>query len=93
MIGSLRRELLDRILTVNEQHLRCVLTVYLRHFNTARPHRSLKQLAPARTENLLPTPVDLADYRVRRRPVLDRLTSEYEIAARPKQSSRTRLSA
>jgi transposase InsO family protein len=54
MIGSLRRELLDRILIVNEQHLRCVLAVYLRHFNTARPHRSLKQLAPAQAETLPP---------------------------------------
>jgi hypothetical protein len=81
MIGSLRRELLDRILLVNEQYLRRVLTVYLRHFNTARPHRSLKQFAPAQTENLPPTPVDLAGYRVRRRPVLDGLTGEYEIAA------------
>jgi transposase InsO family protein len=81
MIGSLRRELLDRILIVNEQHLRCVLAAYLRHFNTARPHRSLKQLAPAQAETLPPTPIDLADYRVRRRPVLDGLTSEYKIVA------------
>lgn len=81
MIGSLRRELLDRLLLVNEQHLRRVLTVYLRHFNTVRPHRTLKQLTPAQTENLPPTPVDLSGYRVRRRPVLDGLTSEYEIAA------------
>ena len=40
MIGTLRRELLDRMLIVNEQHLRRVLTAYLRHFNTARPHRA-----------------------------------------------------
>jgi putative transposase len=73
--------LVDRILIVNEQHLRRVLTVYLRHFNTARPHRSLKQLAPAQAETQPPTPVDLAGYRVRRRPVLDGLTSEYKIIA------------
>jgi putative transposase len=81
MIGSLHRELLDRILIINEQYLRRVLAEYLRHFNTARPHRSLKQLAPAQAETLPPTPIDLADYRVRRRLVLDGLTSEYEIAA------------
>jgi hypothetical protein len=40
MIGTLRRELLDRLLIVNEHHLRQVLTEYLRHYNTARPHRS-----------------------------------------------------
>ena len=40
MIRTLRRELLDRILIVNERHLRRILTVYLHHFNDARPHRS-----------------------------------------------------
>ena len=38
IIGTLRRELLDRLLIVNEHHLRQVLTEYLRHYNTARPH-------------------------------------------------------
>jgi hypothetical protein len=40
MIGTLRRELLDRILIVNERHLRQILTAYLHHFNTARPSPS-----------------------------------------------------
>ena len=35
MIGTLRRELFDRLLIVNEHHLRQVLTEYLRHYNTA----------------------------------------------------------
>jgi hypothetical protein len=47
IIGTLRRELLDRLLVVNERHLRQVLTDYLRHYNAARPHRALGQLAPA----------------------------------------------
>jgi transposase InsO family protein len=46
MIGTLRRELLDRLLILNERHLRRILTIYLHHFNTARPHRTLGQLAP-----------------------------------------------
>ena len=41
LIGTLRRELLDRVLVINEHHLRRILTVYLHHFNTARPHRML----------------------------------------------------
>jgi putative transposase len=45
MIGTLRRELFDRLLIVNEHHLRRVLTEYLLHYNAARPHRAL----PART--------------------------------------------
>ena len=47
MIGTLRRELLDRLLIVNEHHLRRVLAEYLEHYNTARPHRALGQLTPA----------------------------------------------
>jgi transposase InsO family protein len=40
-IGSLRRELLDRMLIFNARHLRRVLAEYEKHFNTHRPHRSL----------------------------------------------------
>jgi transposase InsO family protein len=50
MIGTLRRELPDRILIVNERHLCRILAVYLQHFNTARPHRTLGQLTPAQAE-------------------------------------------
>jgi len=46
IIGTLRRELLDRMLIVNEHRLRRVLTEYLLHYNDARPHRSLCQLTP-----------------------------------------------
>ncbi|MFY9928886.1 MAG: integrase core domain-containing protein [Streptosporangiaceae bacterium] len=41
IIGTLRRELLDQLLIVNEHHLRRVLTEYMVHYNTARPHRAL----------------------------------------------------
>jgi putative transposase len=54
MIGTLRRELLDRLLIVNERHLRQVLTESLRHYNTARPHRALGQLAPAQAHTWPP---------------------------------------
>jgi len=40
IIGTLRRELLDRLLIVDEHHLRQVLTEYLQHDNAARPHLS-----------------------------------------------------
>jgi len=81
MIGTLRRELLDRILIVNERHLRQVLTTYLHHFNEARPHRALAQLAPAQADTQPPHVINLVDYQVRRRPILDGLTSEYQIIA------------
>jgi transposase InsO family protein len=81
MVGTLRRELLDRVLIVNERHLRQVISVYLGHFNAARPHRSLGQLAPAQAENCAPEPVNLAEYRIRRKPILNGLTSQYERAS------------
>src|ERR671917_2216337 len=81
MIGTLHRELLDRILIVNERHLRRILTVYLHHFNTARPHRTLGQLAPAQAETQPPPVINLANHQIRRRPILSGLTSEYQIAA------------
>jgi putative transposase len=81
MISTLRRELLDRVLAVNEHELRWILTTYLHHFNTARPHRTLGQLAPAQAETQPPPVINLADHHVRRRPILDGLTNEYQITA------------
>ena len=81
MIGTLRRELLDRILVVNEHHLRRILAVNLQHFNTVRPHRTLAQLASAQAETQPPQVINLADHQIRRRSILDGLTSEYQITA------------
>ncbi len=94
IIGTLRRELLDRLLIVNEQQLRRVLTEYQQHYNAARPHRSLGQLTPAQVGTRPPEPIDLADHRVRRKQVLSGLTHEYYVAALPhavteKQVTRT----
>ena len=83
IIGTLRRELLDRLLIVNEHHLRQVLTEYLLHYNTARPHRSIGQLTPAQTDSHPPDPVNLAEHRIRRKQILGGLTCEYYIAALP----------
>jgi transposase InsO family protein len=81
MIGTLRRELLDRNLIVNEHNLRRILATYLHHFNTARPHRTLGQLTPVQAETHPPQAINLADYQVRRRTILDGLTSEHQLAA------------
>ena len=80
MIGTLRRELLDKILIVNERHLRRIPTVYSHHFNTARPHRTLGQLAPGPSRNRTPPVIDLDDWQVRRRPILDGLIYEHHLA-------------
>ena len=72
-VGSVRREILDRILIMNERHLRTVLAEYETYFNTNRPHRALSQASPLRA---LPDPVD-ADIKVTRRDRLGGLLHEY----------------
>ena len=76
-IGSLRRELLDRILILNARHLRRVLAEYEDHFNTHRPHRSLDQAAPLRA---LPQP-EKADIKITRRDRLGGVIHEYQQVA------------
>jgi transposase InsO family protein len=80
MIGTLRRELFDRLLIVDEHHLRRVLVEYLHHYNAARPHRALGQIAPAQV-GTRPQEINLAEHRIRRKQVLGGLTHEYQIAA------------
>jgi transposase InsO family protein len=80
MIGTLRRELLDRMLIVSEHHLQQILTDYLTHYNTARPHRALGQLPPAQA-HAQPPQIDLTEHRVHRKQILDGLINEYQIAA------------
>ena len=46
LIGTLRRELLDRTLILNQTHLSAVLAEYQEHYNTARPHQGLGQRSP-----------------------------------------------
>ena len=80
IIGTLRRELLDHLLILNEHHLRRMLTEYMVHYNAARPHRALGQLAPAQAHTR-PPEINLAGHRIRRKQVLGGLTHEYQIAA------------
>jgi hypothetical protein len=60
---------LDRLLIVNEHHLRQVLTEYLLHYNTGRPHPALGQLTPAQADSQPPEPINLADHRIRQKQV------------------------
>jgi putative transposase len=48
-VGTVRRELLDRMLILNRRHLEHAPAEYVTHFNHHRPHRSLHQAAPLRT--------------------------------------------
>ena len=50
-IGTLRRELLDGTIIWNRRHLESLLTDYIDHYNTHRPHRSLDQRPPQSVEH------------------------------------------
>jgi putative transposase len=45
-VGTVRREVLDRLLIVGCRQLRLVLAEYADHYNVHRPHRALGQLPP-----------------------------------------------
>jgi hypothetical protein len=79
VIGTLRRELLDRTLILNERHLVLVLGEYLTYYNGHRPHQSRRQRPP----DVAMQPVrDVADLRsVRRKPAVAGLINEYHHAA------------
>ena len=48
LIGSIRRECLDHVIVVNEDHLRRVLTRYVAYYHRWRTHLSLAMDAPER---------------------------------------------
>jgi transposase InsO family protein len=77
-IGGCRRELLDRTLIWNQAHLQRILHDYETHHNQHRPHRSLYGAAPLK---LLPEPVDLDRYRIRRRAHVAGMINEYHLVA------------
>jgi transposase InsO family protein len=47
-VGTIRRELLDRILIINQRQATAALRQYELHYNDHRPHRALGQAAPLR---------------------------------------------
>jgi putative transposase len=50
-IGSVRRECLDRMLTLSRRHLERTMRVCIDHHNHHRPHRSLGMRPPASGRN------------------------------------------
>src|SRR5215472_11739796 len=70
LVGTLRREILDRMLILGGRHLHAVLTEYQAHYHTARPHQGIAQRVPDdECDALRATVTDIAAQQIRRKPV------------------------
>ena len=78
LVGTVRRELLDRVLIINQPHAAAVLREFERHYNDHRPHRTWGQAAPSRP---LPHRSRTELYKVRRRDRCNGLIHEYQQVA------------
>ena len=82
LAGTLRRELLDRVLILGERHLRAVLTDYQAHYTTARPHQGIAQRVPDdEPDPPRATVTGIDTQQIRRKPILGGLINEYSHAA------------
>ncbi|MCA1732925.1 MAG: integrase core domain-containing protein, partial [Acidobacteria bacterium] len=86
LIGTLRRECLDWIIPLSEDHLRSIVCEWAAHYNRGRPHTALGPGVPEAPADLpaalLPARQGLpADSRVISTPVLGGLHHDYRVAA------------
>ncbi|MEV6040535.1 integrase core domain-containing protein [Nonomuraea sp. NPDC052116] len=82
VIGTLRRELPDRILILNERHLARALHEYVIPYNGHRPHQSRQQRPPETSTQPARDVTDLNDLRsIHRKPVVAGTINEYHHAA------------
>ncbi len=74
-VRSVREEVLDKLLIVNQAHLQRVLTEYVGYFNRARPHQGIEQRCPI--------PIERGRQKgdLERRDVLGGIIHDYERAA------------
>src|SRR3954471_9722582 len=77
-VGTIRRELLDRLLIINRRHAAAALRDFQRHYNNHRPHRSLGQAAPLRP---LPRRAPTGIGKIHRRDRVGGLLHEYQQVA------------
>jgi putative transposase len=79
-VRAVRAECLDWVLVRNDRHLRRVLTAYLAHYNTARPHCGHGLDIPVAVPDLDPAALN-ADGPIERLAVLGGLINKYRCAA------------
>jgi putative transposase len=77
-VGTVRRELLDRLLIINQRHAAAVLREFERHYNDHRPHRTLGQASPSRP---LPHRAPTEIHKIQRRDRVGGLLHEYRQVA------------
>ena len=72
LVGSIRRECLDRVIVFNERQLRQILESYFEYYHKVRPHRSLSHDSP------IPRPVESPERgKVIERPLVSGLHHHY----------------
>jgi putative transposase len=79
-VRTVRAECLDWLLIMNRRHLERVLRVFVCHYNTHRPHRSLNLVPPEPSEQRL-RGVRPPTVAIERRDRLGGLIHEYSLAA------------
>ncbi len=75
-VDTIRHELLDRILIINQRHATVVLREFEQHYNNHRPHRTLGQATPLRP---LPQHLTAKPNQIQRHDRLDTLLHKYPI--------------
>jgi transposase InsO family protein len=79
VVRTIHAECLDRLLVVNQVHLRSVLAEYAAYYNHRRPHQGRAQRPPVPDDDAPARPV--SPTQVRRHPVLGGLINDYCVAA------------
>jgi len=83
LIGTIRRECLDYLIPLSQNHLRLILKEYVTYYNTARPHSGLGPGIPEPAGGAVQLQPDRhrlpADVRVVKIPILGGLHHDYRL--------------